>query len=182
MSRGKRITLGVVALLIGAVWWFHFSKFGWAESLKPQEDLTLSGGALGEAENLAGGGKLISRSAFLMGYGAEEKSLRDDLEAVLGLLTDSQLMFKHFDSFFLPDNQAITSFLSGKNPENLIWIPSSHFAVGDEGKLEDRYGTPLFFHRSSALKFELRSAGEDRKMWTEDDVVSPESFQQGKRN
>ena len=84
-------------------------------------------------------------------------------------------MFKNFDSFFLPDNRAITSFLSGGNPDRLIWIPPSHLAVSQAGELLDRHGTALFFHRVSGLRFEIYSAGEDREMWTEDDVVYPKS-------
>lgn len=118
-------------------------------------------------------GRLISKSIFLEEYGGADHSIQDDLESVFLLLNDCQLMFKKFDSFFLPDNQAITSFLSGENPDRLIWIPPSHLAVSQSGELLDRHGIPLFFHRVSGLKFEVYSAGKDREMWTEDDVVYP---------
>ncbi len=118
-------------------------------------------------------GQAISRSSFLEEYGSEDRKTADDLEAVYALLTDCRLIFKNFASFYLPDNQAITSFLSGKNPEKLIWIPQSHFAVSAEGELLDRFGTPLFFHRISGLNFEIHAAGKDLVMWTSDDVIYP---------
>jgi hypothetical protein len=35
----------------------------------------------------------------------------------------------------------------------------------------DRWGTPYFFHQISATSMEIHSAGPDRKMGTEDDIV-----------
>jgi hypothetical protein len=34
----------------------------------------------------------------------------------------------------------------------------------------DRWQTPLFFHVSERSRIDLRSAGPDRQMWTEDDL------------
>jgi hypothetical protein len=34
----------------------------------------------------------------------------------------------------------------------------------------DRWGTPLYFHAISRDRLEVRSAGPDKVMWTEDDV------------
>jgi hypothetical protein len=34
----------------------------------------------------------------------------------------------------------------------------------------DRFGTPYFFHPISETRIDVRSAGPDRKLWTEDDV------------
>ena len=46
-------------------------------------------------------------------------------------------------------------------------------AVGlRDGELVDRWGTPYFFHSVSAEKMEIVSAGPDKELWTDDDVVS----------
>jgi len=117
--------------------------------------------------------RVITQSLFNAEYAKEGGSIENDLETVLDLLTNCQLIIKNFDSFFLPDNQAVTTFLQGANPDKIAWIPPGHSSVSREGKLVDRNGVPVFFHRESGLRFQLRSAGEDRVMWTSDDVVFP---------
>lgn len=172
------MALVLILLSIGSAWWLR--SFEDKKSQPPgfQKNLPFPK----EPENSSESGKLILKSAFLKEYGDPKKSPQNDLETVLWLLNDCQLMFKNFDSFFLPDNQAISTFLGGGNPEGLIWIPSSHPSMSAEGKLNDRFGTPLFFHRSSALKFEVYSAGKDQKMWTADDLVYPHPMNRGEAN
>jgi hypothetical protein len=41
--------------------------------------------------------------------------------------------------------------------------------LNGKGELVDRWGTPYFFHQVSKTQMEIRSAGPDRVMWTEDD-------------
>ena len=50
-------------------------------------------------------------------------------------------------------------------------IPPDHPAINRRGELCDRWGTPFFFHAESAKQMSIRSAGPDKKMWTDDDVV-----------
>ena len=50
-------------------------------------------------------------------------------------------------------------------------LPPDHPAINPNGELCDRWGTPFFFHAESAKKMEIRSAGPDKKMWNDDDVV-----------
>lgn len=68
-------------------------------------------------------------------------------------------------------NADITSALTGRNRLRLSLIPADHPAINKEGELCDRWGTPFFFHAESATRMEVRSAGPDRKMWSDDDVV-----------
>lgn len=68
-------------------------------------------------------------------------------------------------------NAEITAALTGKNKFNLAFIPPNHPAINRAGELCDRWGTPFFFHAESATKMEIRSAGPDKKMWSDDDVV-----------
>jgi hypothetical protein len=68
-------------------------------------------------------------------------------------------------------NAEITAALVGKNKLRLSLIPPGHPAINHAGELCDRWGTPFFFHAESAAQMGLRSAGPDRKMWNEDDVV-----------
>ena len=68
-------------------------------------------------------------------------------------------------------NAEITAALAGKNKLRFAFIAPNHPAINRAGELCDRWGTPFFFHSESATKMEIRSAGPDKKMWTEDDVV-----------
>ncbi|YCM42390.1 hypothetical protein V2O64_13855 [Verrucomicrobiaceae bacterium 227] len=165
----SRYVVGVIIAICGLlVIYSNFSR----EVVPPK---VLHGGQVGaagrEAEEST---RVITRSVFNEEYASPTGTIRDDLESVLELITDCQLTIKDFDSHFLPDNQAITSFLKGGNIERIAWIPPSHAAVSGEGELLDRNNVPLFFHRKSGLRFEIRSAGEDRVMWTGDDVVYPD--------
>jgi hypothetical protein len=69
-------------------------------------------------------------------------------------------------------NAEITAALTGRNRLRLALIPPDHPAINAGGELCDRWGTPFFFHAESATRMEIRSAGPDRKMWTNDDVAS----------
>jgi hypothetical protein len=70
-------------------------------------------------------------------------------------------------------NPEITAALMGKNPKQINFIPAeSGLHVDANGALLDGFGTPLFFHQISGHEMEIRSAGEDRKMWTFDDQVA----------
>lgn len=67
-------------------------------------------------------------------------------------------------------NAEITAALAGANRPGLVLIPRTHPAINAEGELCDRWGTPYFFHSESRRRTTVRSAGPDRRMWTEDDV------------
>jgi hypothetical protein len=70
-------------------------------------------------------------------------------------------------------NPEITAALMGNNPKRINFItPDSGLRVNEKGEMLDAWGTPLFFHQLSGHEMEIRSAGEDRKMWTLDDLVT----------
>ena len=67
-------------------------------------------------------------------------------------------------------NAEITAALAGANRLRLVLVPRGHPAINGDGELCDRWGTPYFFHSESRRRTTVRSAGPDRRMWTEDDV------------
>lgn len=76
------------------------------------------------------------------------------------------------------DNRQIVNALLGANKEHLPFIPSDHPRLNAQGEMVDAWGTPFFFHLISRTSIEVRSAGADRRMFTDDDVVAgnpPES-------
>ena len=70
-------------------------------------------------------------------------------------------------------NPEITAALMGKNSKHINFVtPESGLQVNENGEMVDAWGTPFFFHQISGKEMEIRSAGEDRKMWTFDDLVT----------
>ena len=62
--------------------------------------------------------------------------------------------------------------LTGHNPMRLVVIPRNHPAITSDGHLRDRWGTPYFIHPRGNNAFEIRSAGPDRKLFTNDDAIA----------
>ena len=70
-------------------------------------------------------------------------------------------------------NPEITKALNGGNPKQVKFIPpDAGLRINGQGELIDPWGTPFFFHQLSAMEMEIRSAGPDKVMWTDDDLVT----------
>ena len=70
-------------------------------------------------------------------------------------------------------NPEITAALAGNNPRHISFLNAeAGMRVDDHGEMIDPWGTPYFFHQLSGHEMEIRSAGQDRKMWTFDDLVA----------
>jgi len=70
------------------------------------------------------------------------------------------------------ENSEITAQLNGQNPKHANFIrPEAGMRINDQGELVDPWGTPYFFHQLSGHETEIRSAGPDKTMWTEDDLI-----------
>ena len=68
-------------------------------------------------------------------------------------------------------NAEITKALAGANPKKINFLAGDEARINGNGELVDQWGTPYFFHQLSAKQMEIRSAGPDKKMWTDDDQV-----------
>jgi len=119
---------------------------------------------------------VIHGTDFDRAYGSPATSASDDLKALDGILGDAMLLLKDFDRRPLADNADFVAVLQGNNPHQVAWIRPDHSFVSESGELLDRWGQPVFFHRESAERTTLRSAGPDQVMWTDDDVVFGEVF------
>jgi len=67
-------------------------------------------------------------------------------------------------------NEEITRKLSDPSQMGGGAIPLNHPAMM-HGQLVDRWGSPWFFHQQSSNVIEVRSAGPDHKLFTDDDVT-----------
>ena len=83
-----------------------------------------------------------------------------DLEIVNEFIT---LYSKAFQGNPIGLNEDITSVLTGNNyTKGILFPPNSPMIV--RGQLVDRWGTPYWFHPSSASQMEIRSAGPDKDL------------------
>lgn len=95
----------------------------------------------------------------------------------LTILDNTRVVIHNYHDRFgenpVGDNAEITAALLGKNPKQVAFITEeSGLRTNDRGELLDGWGTPFFFHQVSSKEMEIRSAGEDRKLWTFDDLVT----------
>ena len=68
-------------------------------------------------------------------------------------------------------NSEIMKAVMGGNPKQAKLGPPEGHQLNGDGELIDRWGTPYFFHQLSKTSMEIRSAGPDKQMWTDDDVI-----------
>lgn len=95
----------------------------------------------------------------------------------LTVLDNARVAMKNYNAAFgenpVGTNPEITEALMGKNPKQINFITAeSGLRVNERGEMVDAWGTPFFFHQLSGQEMEIRSAGEDRKLWTFDDLVT----------
>ena len=68
-------------------------------------------------------------------------------------------------------NAEIMKALMGGNPKGAQLGPPEGQSLNENGELIDRWGTPYFFHQLSKDLMEVHSAGPDRRMGSEDDLI-----------
>lgn len=119
----------------------------------------------------AGGrGEVRPGDAILKGYGKPEGTVQGDLTALAEVLGNFALLVKGNDPLPLGANEELVAALRGKNAVGLEFVSGESAALNETGQWVDRWGTPLFFHARARDEVDIRSAGPDREMWTEDDV------------
>jgi hypothetical protein len=106
---------------------------------------------------------------------------QNDLTLMSHLMENALVLLKSAATRPLSANEDWADLLRGKNSAHERFLPDQHIALNAKGQLIDRWGTPLFFHSLGGGRFEIRSAGPDRKLWTDDDIHrnSDGSFRRG---
>jgi hypothetical protein len=172
MSRHRTTVLAAVLLLAGVLLWQ-------ATRIGPEAPPPLANGApaapAAAAANTSEAPRRPDaappeRSTLVDALNAPDTDIRADLRLVSEILDTFRTNFLQTGNP-TGTNAEITAALTGQNRLRLALIPPDHPAINREGELCDRWGTPFFFHAESATRMDIRSAGPDRKMWNEDDVV-----------
>lgn len=172
----KRTVSLILLLLIVLALWTLVSRLAKRTAVAPEPP---PGGSALSFASASRSPRAVAEAAS--GATAERSTLADELNTPTSdIQRDLRLVSEIIGTFqtnFLRTgnptgtNAEITAALAGKNPLRLALVPADHPAINQEGELVDRWGTPFFFHAESATRMEIRSAGPDRKMWTEDDVA-----------
>ena len=105
-------------------------------------------------------------------YQSDATTIEDDLELLESLIGSYFLAAKdQANRFPMGTNREITRVLAGHNPMKHGWIPADHPAINEAGELTDRWSRPLHFHGLGSGVFEVRSAGPDGTLFTDDDIL-----------
>lgn len=107
---------------------------------------------------------------ILRDYARSNLPPENDLTLLSQLMQNSLLLLKSSANRPLSANEDWASFFRGANPARERFLPDQHAALNAAGQLIDRWGTPLFFHALGGSRYEIRSAGPDRLLWTADDL------------
>lgn len=173
----KRLT--VLVLSVAAALFFYF----WGRQAPPAAD-ALPARPGESATGTAGGPPAPSasaparaatppataRSTLADGLNGPGQDIFADLRQINDLLAAFRSNFPR-DGNPSGSNAEITATLAGKNKLQLALLPPDHPAINRDGELCDRWGTPFFLHPESGTRMDIRSAGPDRKLWTDDDIV-----------
>ncbi len=112
-------------------------------------------------------------------HDAERSLLADGLNRTTGNIeNDLRILLSLFAAYRNvlhenPDgtNREITNALSGGNNHFHAPLPRDHPAISTNGELCDRWGSPFHFHILSPDQLEVRSAGPDGHLGTDDDTM-----------
>jgi hypothetical protein len=116
------------------------------------------------------GGAPFLGETILRDYANTNRPPENDLVLMSRLMDNATLLLKSAANRPLSANEDWADLLRGKNGAAERFLPDSHRALNAGGQLIDRWGTPLFFHALGGGRYEIRSAGPDRKLWTADDL------------
>jgi hypothetical protein len=127
------------------------------------------------------GETILLGETILRDYARADLPPENDLMLMSRLMDNSLLLLKSAANRPLSANEDWAGLLRGQNGARERFLPDSHIALDPRGQLVDRWRSPLFFHALGSGRFELRSAGPDRRLWTEDDIHrnSDGSFRRG---
>lgn len=115
---------------------------------------------------------ILHDAPFAKSFGVGDITSSDELALI-------QLAFQDYLSFVkagqrspIGDNRDFVKVLTGGNLQRIAPIPPGHPRINSAGELVDRGGVPFAIHPLSQTLLEVRAAGEDGLLWTDDDVVN----------
>jgi hypothetical protein len=108
----------------------------------------------------------------IAGYAAPERGDHDDVKLLANSLTSFLAIHKQAGGRPLSANGEWSAALRGLRPGSTRWFDDSAPLFAADGRVIDRHGSPLHFHALGGMVWEIRSAGPDRRLFTDDDAVA----------
>lgn len=172
----------IIALaLLAAVWWLLIStrsttpeaariaRLAAAET-NVNSAVTVAANSSGLPPTPPGKTAPLLGETILRDYANTNLPPQNDLALISRLMDNFTLLVKSAADRPLSANEDWAAAFRGLNPARERFLPDQHIALNAQGQLVDRWKTPLFFHALGGRRFELRSAGPDKKLWTDDDI------------
>lgn len=173
----KAKIIKMVLLLVAAVafWWLGRPQPAVKTKAEPQavpqqmmsETATK---AMEEANKAHARSSTLPGEEILKEYAKAGTRPEDDLHSLAHAFSNLLLLVKGDAPFRMGANEEFAAALMGGNANKVVFLAPPHACLNDRGQLVDRWQTPLFFHVRDATRVDIRSAGPDKEMWTEDDL------------
>ena len=171
MKRPAVIVLGVVLVL--CVWFVRQQpRHDRPQNPQSSTDALAAKTAVSTVPSLQSPGQstpLLGES-ILRDYANTNQPPENDLTLMSRLMENSLLLLKAAGNRPLSANEDWADLLRGKNFAQERFISDTNVALNAQGQLVDRWSTPIFFHALGNGRYEIRSAGPDKTLWTADDV------------
>lgn len=116
-------------------------------------------------------GQATAAMRLLDGYADPSTPPLDDLRKLHRVATGYYSVIKDATRFPIGGNEDLAAALRGENPNREVFVPAGHPLFLDDGRIGDRWGSPVIVHPVAWKQLEFRSAGADRTPFTEDDLV-----------
>lgn len=166
----KRAAIVLVLLFfLGAGIWILFRTRDATPAASSNETLATNVSVIAEPAAITGTSSLLGET-ILRSYADTNLPPENDLTLMARLLENSLLLLKSAANRPLSANEDWADLLRGKNAAQERFLSDQSIALNERGQLVDRWRTPLFFHAAGSGRYEIRSAGPDKTMWTADDL------------
>ncbi len=164
----RRIFGALVVLISGLL--LIFEVHSWLAKQKARHQQEVARVMTQASRSLGQQASRLPGEAILENYASAASRPEDDLSALANTFANLFLLLKSDHPFRMGANEEFAAALLGKNAAREVFLTAPHAALNDQGQLIDRWGTPLFFHVRESARIDIRSAGPDRNMWTDDDL------------
>lgn len=173
----RRFLVATVLVAFALGWFFIFRETPRKKTLplSPRPETIPPGIVVTESSTVAPPQPPSSGNApgdlALTSYADSSLTAQNDLEILSNTLTNFLTVSKQAMTRPLSANEEWSAALTGKRLGSEVWISNSQRILDPQKRLIDRWDSPLHFHALGSQKWEMRSAGPDRILWTEDDLT-----------
>lgn len=165
----KAVVVAVLACVVALLVWLLSGPRGIFESETPKLSNSLQ---LETLRPPAPTQQLPPEAAELNAVAGDGQS---DVEALHSLIRQYLVAMQKRPGPPIGDDLDLARILLGRNPLQQPLIVGPHPAFSNDGHIRDRWGTPYHIHGISSGSYEVRSAGPDRRLFTQDDLICPQA-------